>query len=355
MKRTVIAALASLACAAGLGLAGAGAAAASPRLNVPDTINPTVVFTGPSDPGGMNPSPPGEQCIPPLATAGNPDCTLSMAGWAANSFADLFTQVDGTFSLNAEAEGIGVSQVSGVAGYTGTTHIDGAIGIQLCNESDGDAAQLGAVYVGDVGGTPSFAVGFLTGTLTGLTINPCWGGGVFQTASANTTFTHIGLVPAGTLIEAQIAEDGGGVLFTAENLTTGLANYSYWDKAAPWFDPNEAAGGVQTDTTGLSAPAVNDLTDFSDVYAVDANGVQAGFGYWNAIQVDGSQDGMAPALLEPTALVSNSGPQACHKDWYWVWAGKKHHKHPEHRYHVVCSAPSDVSSSFSVDAGTPVS
>jgi len=314
------------------------------------SVNPNIVQTGPSDAGYD--ATPVSPCIPPLVTssaATGGSCTDAMAGWYTDNFADLFTQVNGTFTLNAEAEGIGVSEVSGVNGYTGDTDINGAIGLQLCNESNGKADQLGAVYLG--GG--KFAVGYLTGLLTGLDNNPCVGGGVLGGAMASTTFKYLGLVPAGTTIEGQIRQDGPGVLFTAENATTGLANYTYYDPSG-WVNPNEAGAGLQTDTSTLSAPAVNDLTDFTDVSAVDtSSGKAAGFDNWNAVEVVGSQDGQAPALITPTALIVNTGPSVCHT----VRIKHRHKYHGHWRRYItrkVCTVGSDLSNNFSVDAGTPV-
>lgn len=345
MKRYVTALLSG---GAGLALAlsMAGAAGAAVTAQAPDAVSSTVLYTGPANAGGI-----ATACASPLTS-----CTDSMAGWYTNSFADLFTQVDGTLTLNAEAEGVGISKIDGLDDYNGTTEINGAVGIQLCNESNGDAAQMGAVYLG--GG--QFAVGYLTGELEGLTVDPCAGGGVFQDASADTTFTALGAVPAGTQIEAQIKQDGHGVLFTAENLTEDVANYTAFDHYS-WFYPNEAGAGLQADTAGLSAPAVNDLSDFSDVTATSGD-VTRGLAYWNAVQVDGSQDGIAPALLAPSALTSNPGARACHRIWINGYWGKwyKHHGHEKRNWHrghwkSVCSTKQDVSSSFSVDAGTPVS
>jgi hypothetical protein len=317
VRRTVVAGLAGLAGAACvLGLA--GTAMAAPAV-VPHLVNSTIVQTGPAD-----------------------GPTLSMAGWYTDSFASLFTQVDGTFSLNAQAEGIGVSTVDGVNGAV-STDIVGAIGIQLCNESNGRAAQLGAVYLG--GG--QFAVGYLVGTLDGLSYNPCAGGGVLNGASSSTTFTNMGLVSVGSSIRARISQDGHGVLFSAM-VVGGVATYTRYDSFS-WFYPNEAAAGVQKGTVELSAPAINDLTDFTGVYTNDGV-IQGGFDNWNAVQVDGSQDGMAPALLTPTSLTDVAGPAVCVRHWkhgYW-----KHHHHRGH-WVTVCTSPTDASSSFSVEAGTP--
>lgn len=326
MKRFVIAGLAAAASAACvIGLAGTGAAFASPSL-VPHLVNSTIVQTGPADQG-----------------------TLSMAGWYADSFASLFTQVDGTFSLNTQAEGIGVSTVDGVNGAT-STDISGAIGIQLCNESNGKAAQLGAVYLG--GG--EFAVGYLTGTLLdGLSYNPCAGAGVLGGASSSTTFTNLGLVSAGNSIRAEIRQDGSGILFSAMEVG-GVATYTSYDHF-PWFFPNEAGAGLQTNTATLSAPALNDLTDFTNVYTNDGS-IQGGFDNWNAVEVQGSQDGIAPALLTPSALTDVAGPAVCHSVWVkGYWTGKKHHRKWHHgHWKTVCVSPADASSSFSIDAGTPV-
>lgn len=348
MKHRVIAALAVAGLVtAGLGMTAGAAGAATSAF--PDGVSATAIYTGPANPGGVG------------------GATLSMAGYYTNNFGDLFTQVNGTFSLNAEAEGVGISCVNGesttststACGYAGAvpytataTVVNGAIGIQLCNETTGSAAQLGAVYLG----TGEFAVGYVTGTLEGLVADPCVGGGVL---SGSTTFTSLAEVPVGNSIQGRIRQDGHGVLFTAA-LVGGIANYTYY-KSTGWIYPNEAGAGLQADTTGLSAPAVNDLTDFSGVTATDG-GTTNGFAAWNAFQVDGSQDGMAPALLSPNSSLTplTGGSKTCvwHKG-YWVHHYNKHH-HPKHwrtwhKGYNVCTVIPGGASSFSIYAGTPVS
>jgi hypothetical protein len=324
MFRNKIFAAVGLGAAAVLAL-GTGSAFAAPAVT-PHSINATVFQTGPAD---------GD---------------TAMAGWYTNSFASLFTQVNGTFSLNTEAEGIGVSVVNGIDSVnnpTGTdpTSINGAIGIQLCNSVSGKADQLGAVYLG----AGKFAVGYLHGTLTGSAIDPCVGGGVLGGASSSTTFTALsGALSLGDSVQAQIRQDGGGALYTAM-IVGGVSNYTYFDHTG-WIYPNEAGAGLQTDTSTLSAPAVNDLTDFSDVSAVNTDtSQQGGFDNWNAVEVVGSNDGVAPALITPTSLSDNAGPKVCHRVYH---PHRYHHHH--RRYQTVCTIPQDVSNNFSVDAGTPV-
>jgi hypothetical protein len=348
VKRTVISALAALTCTLVMGL-GATAAQAATSM-VPASVNSTILFTGPANAGGI--TDPVAECATPLAS-----CTDSMAGYFTNSFGQTFNRVDGTFTLNPEAEGIGISTVAGlvVGGVTETsTSINGAIGLQICNETTGEAAQLGAVYLGDSTGTPLFALGYLTGYLNSLTVDPCVGGGVLGGASSSTTFTALtdSGIPAGSTIRAQIQEYGGAVLFTAA-LANGVANYTYFDSACRWFFPNEAGAGLQVNTTGLSAPASNDLTDFTGVTAT-SDGVTHGFAFWNAVQVQGSQDGIAPALLSPNNSIS---PAVATRTWipgHRYYYGPKGHRH--YRWiggHWTSSGLG--ASSFSVDAGTPVS
>jgi hypothetical protein len=418
--RRIVTALAAVALFAGLGAAGAGAAAASPRT-VPDTVNPVTVFTG------LN--------------------TQSMAGYAANEFGLTATQVDGTFTLNGEAAGAAVSFIkgepcvvgdsvtvtvaedggvaagiywcvsTGVDGPTtsttfpsgggtvgtlataNTTVIGSAIGLELCDESNGDAAQLGAVNLGDIGtgGADEWAAGYLTGTLTGGVTSPvtnaCWGSGVIGDASTSTTFTPLGLLADGSTVTGQIKQEyshshATGDLFTIE-ANADLTNYSYFDAChtvsltedvTKSYGPdcsayyNEADAGVQSDLTGLSAPAVNDLTDFTGVTAV-FDGVQSGLAAWNDDTIEASADGVAPALLAPTAL-SPAVAQTCvyhpavykydwvghygHREYYdhgtkfrWVKGDRHEIRVKLRNAYTTCTGGG--ASSFSVDAGTPVS
>ncbi len=352
-----------------LGLA--GTAGASTSHVSPAIVNSTVLYTGPSDAGGL--TAPAQPCNAPLTS-----CTDSMAGWYTSAFAQTFTQVDATFTLDQEAAGIGTSTVSGLFGET-NTQINGAIGAQLCATTEnGNVAQIGAANLGPVGpgNTYEFALGYITGNLTGLTTDPCVGGGVIATPNQ---FNLLGAFPAGSQVQVQIKQETShgrpsGLLFSAQ-LVNGVTDYSYFaacgheDVADICGYYNEAGAGLQADTQGLSAPASNDLTDFTGVTAT-SGGVTDGLAHWNAVQVNGSEDGIAPALLAPTAITPGNGttcvwhPPVWHpghwKSGYWVGSGK--HRHwvhgrwfPGHTTPGYRTCSGGGASSFSIEAGTPVS
>lgn len=346
--------------ALGMVLAVAAAPAGAAVVVHPDgVVNAGApLFTGPSDAGGIASAQAATPCQTPL-----PTCTDSMAGYYTNAFAQTFTKVDATFTLNAQAEGIGISTIHTVDSPDNpsgslATSIRGAIGAQLCQNTSSEAAQIGAAYVG--GG--EFALGYTTGDLDGLTSDPCVGGGVVGLGVVTPDqFSLLGVFPAGSKVQTQIQQvykhgHPSGLLFSAQ-LVGGVTNYTYFLNGHNFY-PNEAGAGLQADTAGLSAPASNDLTDFSGVTAT-SQGVTAGLAAWNAVEVAGSQDGMSPALLTPSDSLSPvSGTNVC-TNWHAghrVYWGPKHHRH----FRWVkgfCSAWShgNAASVFSVSAGTPVS
>ncbi len=369
-----------------LALLGLAAPAGASTHVTPETVNPTVLYTGPSNAGGLSTfpaTPTAEQPCAPTLT----NCTDAMAGWYTSNFAETFTQVDATFSLNAEAAGIGVSCILSAGSPASCwsspvsnpnkvaypkTIINGAIGAQLCeNTAKGAAAQIGAANLGPIGfgGEQEFALGYITGDLNGLTSDPCVGGGVIANPNQ---FNLLGAFAAGSQVQAQIKQEfvlgvPTGLLFSAQ-LVNGVTDYSYLLPGFLFY-PNEAGAGLQADTEGLSAPASNDLTDFTGVTAT-SGGVTDGLAHWNAVQVNGSEDGIAPALLAPTAITPGNGtvcvwhPPVWHpghwKPGYFVGTGS--HRHwihgrwfPGHLTPGYKTCSGGGASSFSVDAGTPVS
>ncbi len=323
-----------------LGLA--GTAGASTSHVSPAIVNSTVLFTGPANSGSLN-----TNTSPwniPCGVSTTPACTLAMAGWYTQAFSDLFNQVDATFTLNPELEGIGITPVPPTAPPLG------AVGAQLCNSTTGEAAQIGAVYTG----AGKFALGYSTGTLDGLVGDPCVGGGALE----GTTFVPaLQNIPVGDSVQVQISQDSHGVTFTGA-VVGGTSNFdTYVSTGHEYY--NEAGAGLQADTTGLSAPAVNDLTDFSGVTATDVNnGITGGLATWNAVQVEGSQDGIAPPLLTPTLISPQSGTTCVwvrgywHKG-HWTYHPKRWHRGYWVKGHDSCSGGG--ASSFSIEAGTPVS
>lgn len=274
----------------------------------------------------------------PQVVVGSVTDSNGTAGWYTNSFADTFTQVNGTFQLN-------------LANFANS----GGVGIQLCNSVSGYTAQIGALNNGDGTWTVGYFTGFLTDDPTG-TGSPCDGntwlgtGGNFLTGAG---FTALGDVPAGGSVQAQIKEVHFGLLFTVAD--GPLANFSYFLPSFPGFF-NEAAAGTAYNTTTLSAPAINDLVDFSGVTATDVNGVTQGLANWDAVQVSSGITGYPP-LLTTSAISPASGPVCVTTPGHWKhwtswWHGHKHH----HKRWIPgsTSCTGGGPSSFSILAGSPI-
>jgi hypothetical protein len=251
------------------------------------------------------------------------------AGWYTNSFGDTFRQVDGTFRLN-------------LANFANS----GAVGIQLCNSVSGFTAQIGALNNGDGTWAVGYFTGFLKGDPTG-TGSPCDGNtwlGTHGNILSTVGFTILGTVPAGGSVQAQIKEVHHGLLFTVAD--GPLANFSYFRHSFPGYF-NEAAAGTAYNTTELSAPAINDLVDFSGVTATDSNHVTQGLANWNAVQVSSGITGYPP-LLTTTLISPASGPVCVHHPGHWK---RRHH----HKWWVpgFTTCTGGGPSSFSIVAGSP--
>jgi len=270
----------------------------------------------------------------PDAVVGSVSDTNGTAGWYTNSFGDTYTQVNGSFKLN----------LANFANF-------GAVGIQLCNSVSGYAAQIGALNNFDGTWEVGYFTGYLTGDPTG-TGSPCDGNtwlGVDGNTLTHAGFTALGAVPAGGTVQAQIKEVHHGLLFTVAD--GPLANFSYFLHSYPGYF-NEAAAGTAYDWTILSAPAINDLVDFSGVTATDIDGVMQGLAQWNAVQVNSGWPGYPP-LLTTTPLVPSTGQTCTWHAGHRVYYGPKGHRH--HRWahgHQTCTGGGP--SSFSILAGSPV-
>jgi len=268
--------------------------------------------------------------VKPDNVVGSLYTTNGTAGWYTNSFANTFRQVNGTFTLNTE----------NVANY-------GGVGIQLCTSTNGHAAQLGAVPLGP--GSGYWAVGYWRGFLFGNPTgdnDPC-NGGFFGFRGGG--FTQLGIVPAGTTVQAEIRQTRGGLLFTAAD--SQLTSFTYFLPSFPGFF-NEAAAGTSWNLNILSAPATNDLVDFTNVSAENSAGVNHGFAFWNAVAVSSSKDGIAPPLL----TVSLLDPSTAVRTWI---PGHRYYYGPKNdrRYRWIgghWQSSGLGPSSFSILGGTPV-
>lgn len=142
-----------------------------------------------------------------------------------------------------------------------------------------------------------------------------------------------------------------GDTFTQVNGTFRLANFTYFLHSFPGYF-NEAAAGTAYNTTKLSAPAINDLVDFSGVTATDSNGITEGLANWNAVQVSSGFPGYPP-LLTTTAITPATGAVCTFHKGHWKWVGPRHHgRHIWVRGHFICKGGGP--SSFSIVAGSPV-
>ncbi len=261
----------------------------------------------------------------PDAVVGSLSNTNGTAGYYTNQFGDQFTQVNATFSLNKPS-----------------LFANGAIGIQLCNATTGYAAQLGAIATPAGGWTVGYFKGYLN-PLTGIAGDPCDGNTfLFPTGGG---FTALGTVGAGTSVQAQIKEVNHGLVFTVADGPT--ANFNYFLPSYPGYF-NEAAAGISENLSFISAPATNDLSDFTGVTATDSSGVTGGLATWNAVMVSSGFPGYAP-LVTPSPITPTSGPVCTWVPGHWV----RHHHHKYwHHGHESCTGGGP--SSFSIYAGSPI-
>jgi hypothetical protein len=257
--------------------------------------------------------------------------TNGTAGWYTNSFANTFKQVDGTFTLNPE----------NVANY-------GGVGIQLCTSTNGHAAQVGAVPLGP--GSGLWAVGYWRGFLFGNPTgdnDPCNGGFFGFTGSGG--FTQLGIVKAGTTVQAEIKQTRGGLLFSVAD--GPLVSFTYFLPSFPGFF-NEAAAGTSFNLNILSAPATNDLVDFTNVSAMNSAGVEHGFAYWNAVSVSSSKDGIPPPLLTVSLLNPSTAVRTWHPGHRYYYGKPGHRRYRWIKGYWTGSGLGP--SSFSLLGGTPV-
>ena len=272
--------------------------------------------------------------------AGTVTTSQGEAGYYTQSFATVFTQVDGTWDLLPTAGNLGVT--------TGDIEAtSGAIGLQLCNSSDKYMAQIGVLQTSDAPAT--FEVAYGAGDSTSTAADPCPDGGLLGTGSApRPVATGLTGLVIGDSVQAQIEEYHHGILFTAAVSAGGieLTSWSQWISGGPaWF--NEAGAGVVQDPANVTAcpggGCGTDLADFSDVYAVTDQGAEGGFADWNPVTVESASNGsvfVAPGPLSPaTGRTCIAGH----------WVHRKHHR----RHWVAGSCTGGGPSSFSVLTGAP--
>jgi len=266
----------------------------------------------------------------PANVVGGLYTTNGTAGYYTTSFANTYNQVNGSFKVNLE--------------NIGNT---GGVGIQLCDSTSGHVAQLGILQVAPGVWEAVAARGFLGNINPTGNGDPCNGSPLlFGTAFP---LIQLGAVTPGTTVQAQIKRVHGGLLFSIADGPT--VNYNYFIPSFKYPPFNEAAAGTTFNLTTLSAPANNDLVDFSGVTASNGNGTH-GFAYWNAVSVSSSAIGIPPPLLTVTSL----NPAVYTRTWhpghrYYYGSGKNRHYRWIKGY---WTSSGGGPSSFSVLAGTPV-
>jgi hypothetical protein len=267
----------------------------------------------------------------PAAIVGSLFTTNGTAGYYTTSFANTYKQVNGTFTLNLE-----------------NVADNGGVGIQLCDSTTGHVAQLGVVPNGSGGWEAVLDRGYLFNINPTGDGDPCNGSPLFF--GLGFPLIQLGAVGVGSTVQAQIKEIRHGLEFS---IADGPAvNFNYFIPS--WKGNfNEAAAGVTGDQTTLSAPATNDLVDFSGVTATNQANVTHGYAYWNAVSVSSSADGIPPALISPSVL----NPATAVRTWHpghRVYFGPKGHRTGYRWIPGYWTSSGLGPSSFSVLAGTPV-
>ena len=260
------------------------------------------------------------------------------AGYYTQEFGRTYTQVNGSFKLNLPS----TDQLFALE--------NGAIGIQLCNNTSGYIAAVGVIDT-NAAVPGSWSVVAISGYLAPGTDptgdgDPCAGVSFWSLLFGHPTgfnTTVLGYLPAGTTVQAQIKEYHHVLVYTVADSNLANFNYAQW-KFGGFF--NEAGAGTSGDLDILSAPATNDLVDFSGVTATVSTGAKHGFAAWNTVGVASGFPGYAP-LITPTAISPSS--YAC-VPGHWLHYGKKHH----HTKWVPRKCTGGGASSFSIETGSPV-
>lgn len=210
------------------------------------------------------------------------------ANGEAGEFANMngpghFTDLQAQGGANANLEGLGST---------------GGAGIQLCNESSGNAVQLGLRWNTTA---HKFDVLVGSGTLTagtGTNNTACDSGGAFTGGPLSMPLQ----IPAGDNYKLELKEISPGFYEAfAKDTTLGISS----SKAFSGLSfPDTASVGVVQNQTNLSAPAVNRLCDFWSVLATGSAGGHASLGgssFWTAQLAHSTANGLSsdPTLVTP--------------------------------------------------------
>jgi hypothetical protein len=143
------------------------------------------------------------------ALAANPVQGTSdgMSGEYVTSLDHTYVQAGSTFDLTPTAQQIGVTSSLGAP--------KGAVGEQLCNQENGNAAEVGVILNPDL----TFSAVYALGQLPANPGNPCIGGGILTNgAKVHNLLTHL---QAGDNISVFVHEYAGGIRFSARDNSTG--------------------------------------------------------------------------------------------------------------------------------------
>jgi len=174
-------------------------------------------------------------------------------------------------------------------------------GVQFCNDSSGNAVQLGLRWTGT-----GFQVLVGSGTLTatpGTNTTACNSGGALLGAPLSPNL----VIPQGDTVRLILKEVSPGLYEAfAKDVTTSLSA-SKGFAGLTW--PDEASAGVVQDLSGRAAPADIKLVHFATLTARDSNGVSATFGgatEWTAVQAysNFSGDNSNPPIVTPADSLS---------------------------------------------------
>jgi hypothetical protein len=254
---------------------------------------------------------------PDFTHAGTLATNNPVSGYYVTNFGSTFTHVNSYVGLQYDSNKLSVSTLPPAPGS-----VTSGVGDQLCNDNTGNAIQAGPVYLGG----NKFAVAYGVGTFTstppaGVTNNgdPCEDGLLLNPAvasgtSAGTINPALNAVPYGDTVEVQIEYNNNGHPLAgcgtdAEVIAAIIQPNPHWyDKCLTlpsFLGFNEVAFGVESQTTGLSAPAVNQLDGNAHATLTDLahhHGFADNSPDWTAVPVDSTGSGVGPAsesLLMP--------------------------------------------------------
>lgn len=235
----------------------------------------------------------------PASAATTPPITVITSNGEAGFYAGMndpghFKTIKAEFYLRKAIQTIGAAT--------------GGVGIQLGNDSSGNAVQMGAIWNSPA--CPGLVeVGYGTGTLS-------------ATPGTNTTAINSGgrlaplhlspvlCAPVGHTVKVNLTEVSPGLYEAFGKDIT--ANLSASKAFAGLSFPDEASAGVVADLSSRSAPASVKLVQFTSVQAKNSTGTTSGLGgtsAWTPVGVASNPSGNSgnPFLVTPGSLSTSAG------------------------------------------------